>query len=126
MNKREYKNLLEKSAFDGTFPSYNRGDDDNYPSCRYRKDLTPNCKERCAIGLLIPDDKYDVNFDGCYSASRIMEKLEIKVEGLTEMDLLRIQSIHDTCASDLNGWSGDKFIKQLNQLECFNRDNEVF
>lgn len=107
MTKREYYDLLIQSATDGTFPSYN-GD-----MCVYRG---PG-KAKCAVGLLIPDEKYSSYLEGkpVYLDS-IQSKLEFP-SNITISDLIDIQGAHDSLASKV--WNSDLFINKIKSLACF-------
>lgn len=117
MTKQEYFDLLVQSASDGTFPSITiKGDvRDN---CRYRADGTANCKQRCAVGLLIPDEMYDPTLEGmsAYKLYHHLESLPIP-DGLKLRDLFRIQQAHDSMA--LVGWDEEEFLEVISDLDCF-------
>jgi hypothetical protein len=119
MTKQDYYNLLVQSACDGTFPSY----DPVQRLCCYRG---PG-KKRCAVGLLIPDDKYAVvrKTEGC-SIERLLKDCGPQVldwpDDMTEQDLNEVQNCHDTLASPFYrplGWDARSFVRRLNALECF-------
>jgi len=114
MDKWEYKRLLEQSAVDGTFPSY-INDPTSY--CLYRKDKTASCKQRCAIGVLIPDELYDPTIEYGIGTNKVLDKFNIKVDGLSTQDFLYIQSCHDENASEC--WDSNQFISDINNLDCF-------
>jgi hypothetical protein len=115
-NAQEYYDTLYRSAFDGTFPSIVSVLEKPF-SCRYRKDGTANCKQRCAAGLLIPDEKYNTVIEG-QTADSIHFSVLILPEGITDADALDIQQQHDVLASQ-NRWQSVEFIKRINKLECF-------
>jgi len=112
MNAAQYYTMLVRAARDGTFPSIDRNDNDK---CLYRG---PN-NTRCAIGLLIPDEKYRPSIEGesCYD-DKVLECFTIPV-GLTKGDLSEIQYSHDTASNQEDGWDPDLFIARINKLKCF-------
>lgn len=113
MTKREYYDLLIKSAFDGTFPSL-----DKDGICLYRG---PDNK-KCAVGLLIPDHCYNSCMEHKY-ARWVHDNFSFQFipEGLTIENLCRIQSIHDNLAKD---WDAGTFVSELNAMECFGEFND--
>lgn len=123
MNKWDYKALLEESAFNGVFPSIDRD------GCSYRKTFEANCISRCAIGLLIPDELYDVRMEFKNINDLVEEYPEleeyIKVDGLSIKDLRDIQNTHDKFDDFCKIWNPNEFIEDLNNLPCFKDDNEI-
>ena len=128
MTKVQYIMLLAKACRDGIFPSViGRG-------CRYRGE---NGK-KCAIGVLIPDEVYQPQFDDMkligpsfsetsMSAHELDDyctrnKLELNVnelvDGLKVGDLAQIQHIHDTLAQQ-KGSDSSEFIIFLQNMKCF-------
>lgn len=111
ISKKEYLELLQRSALDGIFPAYDRDE----RACQY---LTSDGR-KCAVGVLIPNklclSKYN---------NYLMEKLVGKhgpfrpyiPEGLDSEDLVQIQATHDNLALV---WSGIDFIRSVRKLECF-------
>jgi hypothetical protein len=113
MNRQEYLDLLIKTSRDGKFPS--RCEDERGPDCRYR---TPDGERQCAVGLLIPPEKYVAGMEcGCaHELFRKFPSLETVVpEGLTVDDLREVQMVHDRHCL----WDHEKFVLQLMELECF-------
>lgn len=47
--------------------------------CKYRLDQTPGCPTRCGIGVLIPDDKYDVRMEGVAASTSTLPEGKIPV-----------------------------------------------
>lgn len=123
MTKEEYFDLLHTSAFDGTFPSYNK----DIGLCAYRADMNPDCKQRCAFGVLIPNGQYCSNMDGIGAIDMLIQNFphieKYIPEGLTMHDCLQIQAIHDKLApsSVVKGrvWDGHKFFEYISELPCF-------
>lgn len=115
MTKREYYDLLVKSAHDGTFPSFEWG------KCLYRN---ADGSKRCAIGVLIPDEAYRPEYESCAAAWNLERLLTgpwcgYMPEGLDCMDLTTIQGIHDHHAVNGTRWKPEDFVRELNRLECF-------
>lgn len=90
--------------------------------CTYRSLLDDNTILKCAIGCLIPDDKYNENFEG-KSIIRLVDQLDLKIKGNIQDLLIHLQVIHDVrpvdtwyssltdtaMAYDLNTLALDKF-----------------
>jgi hypothetical protein len=112
--KQEYYDLLVRSAYDGTFPSI--GDD---RTCRYREDYSPDCKKRCAVGLLILDEDYSKITESAIG-SWPWERLKIIhiPNGMTIAELSEVQKCHDYTRPYRDGFAPD-FVEKLNKLECF-------
>lgn len=73
--------------------------------CRLRKNGCADDLVRCALGLFVPDEKYDPSLEAMVPPSRALpderERL-LQVTGLSSEGLdfaLRLQSAHDTTAS---------------------------
>lgn len=101
MTGREYYQKLAAAATDGTFPS---GD---YSQCYYRRG-----RQRCAVGIIIPDEMYDPKFEG-----RRASQLPIDLPSLIEERPAReffgsIQLAHDCRAFK---WDPEGF---LNDVRC--------
>lgn len=112
MTKKEYYDLLVRSASDGTFPAING------VTCMYRKNETANCPQRCAIGLLIPDEKYCPEIEGLQVDSIIEKGLVTIPDGITCEDLSIVQACHDKYAKRII-WPANEFIQEIDDLECF-------
>lgn len=117
MTKREYYDLLLKSADDGTFPSVGP----SMRSCLYRADQTAACKRRCAVGLLLPDDEYipDMEGLGVTSLEDRYRSRFVMPEGMKLDDLDYVQRLHDGVAQQGGGWDATRFKADLKQLHCF-------
>lgn len=74
-----------------------KSSDDAKPilSCTYRSLLDNNTILKCAIGCLIPADKYNDNFEGKAIAS-LIDYLNLKIETNRKDLLIHLQVIHDT------------------------------
>lgn len=124
MTRQEYYDLLVKSNYDGTFPS--KAKDDS--QCLYRLDGNPHCKQRCVVGLLIPDEKYTSDMGGisfCYGRIEILKEFYsdflaaiVLPEGMGWGDLAALQKIHDGLAWSRT-WNVKDFVIAVNQLGCF-------
>lgn len=112
MTKQEYYDLLVKSAFDGTFPGYDYESD----TCLYR---TPDGKHKCAVGVLIPDEKYSQNMDDGLPLRQIMDILgsEILPQGITASQLADIRRRHDDMVR--KGWDAKAFIRLIDEYYYF-------
>jgi len=111
MTAKEYYDLLCQSAHDGTFPSIDRGRD----KCLYRG---PG-GSKCAIGVLIEDDKYSSILEDTVTRE-VVTKAQVKIpEGLCFNDLCYLQNYHDSCARLSGGWDAEVFIDLINQRPCF-------
>lgn len=111
MTKQEYYDLLIQCSEDGTFPSSYLGE------CLYRGEG----KQKCAVGILIPDDKYDPRIEGQGLDQDIFDLCDVP-EGLTMYDLQSIQESHDTC--DLVNFQIN-FIHKINKLPCFKEVTKI-
>jgi hypothetical protein len=113
VNAREYFDLLCRTSRAGGFPAT----EPNYPGsikCRYR---TSDGK-KCAIGLIIPDDKYIPEAEGASSLWCQRMGLFDVPEGLTTNDMIRIQFAHDDITKATGTefsppWPHDRFVKLL-------------
>lgn len=116
MTSQEYYDLLVKSAGDGTFPSFDKEEQ----RCFYRT----GAGKRCAIGILIPEDKYRASFDyfgkDCGATTRwVLENGAFQIpDGLSLADLYQIQMTHDRFAWE-ETWDASKFVQRINELPCF-------
>jgi len=122
MTKTEYLAALDVASRDGTFPSFNPDTGD----CAYRADFTPNCRQRCAVGILIPDDRYHLVTEGM-SIDVINDLATDVPSGLSISDLLSVQRVHDLHTNrsvhDVPAhrvpWDADAFMDQICKLEFF-------
>jgi hypothetical protein len=117
VTKQEYYDLLVASAYDGTFPS-TAGSHIN--QCVYRGEG----RKRCAVGLLIPDDRYDKAYEGLLATTVFDGGLaDLIPEGLSIEDLREVQKAHDATATNHLGgvkvWDAARFVRKLNTLPCF-------
>jgi hypothetical protein len=124
MNKADYYNLLVQTSAEGRFPSIKI--DGLNSSCMYR---SPEGL-RCAVGLIIPDEKYKKEYEQTNVLS-LVDRFGLMLdlpEGLTLTDLSAIQKTHDSMAlqwdekSDsysAKPWDHAHFVRQLNELQCF-------
>ena len=105
MTKEEYLAELETRSLNGMFPAINDNGD-----CRYR---TPGVR-KCAIGILIPDDKYNPIMEGS-SVSYLTDKYGLQLpEWLTQKQATELQNVHDdTCWEK---WNHELFMKQVRQI----------
>jgi hypothetical protein len=131
MTKQEYYDLLVKTSLEGGFPARESW----HTGCKYR---TTDGK-KCAVGLLIPDEKYsyDVERQGTViGLSAVYPDLvnSILPENMIWEHLREIQKVHDyhidKCSKDQNDvpytyWEHDTFVKNLNELECFSNVQQV-
>jgi len=115
MTKQEYFKLLERTSLEGKFPSYTLLKDGT-TQCLYR---APN-GNKCAFGLLIPDDKYHPRMEKELADFVLHNYLDNSVipEGMTIDELKTIQSIHDSMTlSAINPkWSHEKFMSRITPI----------
>jgi len=117
MTTQEYFNLLIETSKSGGFPA--TAEDG---TCAYRgKD-----GKKCAVGVIIPDDVYDVEMEG----KPVYDLLEKGVDwdwlpkrdGVTvsPKDLHWVQAAHD---EQVNGeWSHEKFETDLKKVWIFSKE----
>lgn len=114
MTKREYFELLVKTSEAGGFPSVAMCVSlcGSKLRCLYRG---PDGR-KCAVGLLIPDDKFDpaINSDAVYD---VIDRVDVP-EGMSEGDLNDCQKAHDALARERE-WPHDDFVALLRELPCF-------
>lgn len=95
MTKIDYYRLLEAKCAEGKLPAINE-----HGSCKYRTEDG----RACAVGLLIPDEKYDPSFEGaaCYTPwSDTGKEIQAAVtlpDGVRWLDMRKIQVSHDEYA----------------------------
>lgn len=117
MNAQQYYDLLCVSAFDGTFPGValdHCGD----TICRYRGDNGA----KCAVGILIPDERYDPRFEGGTVAAGDVFAAVDPVDGFGVREFAAVQGSHDSTAPMGAGrpaWNPGVFIDGINHLPCF-------
>lgn len=135
MTKLDYFNLLIQTSKERGFPSLSHHD--GCTTCSYRG----VCGRKCAVGLLIPDDRYSSHLEGLAADSiMIRDRIDIP-EGMSMYDLCACQEVHDAgmprmsdLISDLIEMFGSKekalekaneywdhglFVQRLLKLECF-------
>lgn len=114
MTKQEYFDLLVATSKAGGFPSV---DDEG---CVYRGENG----RKCAVGLLIPDEKYVPSMERkivtnrfTNKPTRLFENAVCVPDGMTWLDLTKVQIVHD----DYEGstWDHADFVARLLDLECF-------
>lgn len=118
MTKAQYLGLLLKSAEDGTFPSAEGW------RCRYRADSTAACEQRCAVGLLIPDEKYTPAMErrGVREVLREFPGAVDIPDGMDYWDMANVQAAHDDWVSlwrDDPARGREGFLGQVRKLSCF-------
>jgi len=122
LSKREYFDKLIQSSLDGIFPSFNK----ELGGCFYRQSENPTCKERCAIGILIPDCFYCTGMENLAIQDLLNQfpylKKYINIENISINDLSDIQICHDILAKI--GWDHQKFVDSLLELCCFKEFRE--
>jgi hypothetical protein len=73
--------------------------------CRFRLDKTAECPVRCAVGLFIPDDVYDVAMDSYSSVYDLRDEFDLPAD-LDELFTVHsslfhaLQAAHDSTASE--------------------------
>jgi hypothetical protein len=115
VTKREYFDLLVQTSAAGKFPA---GD---LAGCYYRvPEGVTSCGDRCAVGVLIPDEVYCQSFEEAGPVNSLFETYsdleQFIPEGLTTEDLRRIQVRHDRHSS--RPWNHDRFVQELLALDC--------
>lgn len=116
MTKREYYDLLVKSAHDGTFPSIENG------TCCYRLD---GGKKKCAVGLLLTDVEASIISNSAALLEVIRNHPDIdlthRVEGVDILNLVSIQKVHDQSAHEESSPEAfaTQFLERLNALPIF-------
>lgn len=65
-------------------------------ACVYRADMTAECKIRCALGHLIRDEDYELQFDNGYGTSALLKDLGVDPDDTdTYSFLTQLQQAHD-------------------------------
>lgn len=120
---QEYYDAMVVRALDGGFPSYSAS---SY-MCVYRFG-----DKACAVGILIPDEKYSKELEGKSIKIFMWERADQGVfvwnackdttpTELTREDLMDIQECHDKYTDD-EVWESETveyFIDNLNNFKCF-------
>lgn len=121
LTKQEYYDALVRAAQDGTFPAVKYSGWGR--ECCYRLDGTPACLKRCAVGILIPDEDYRPEMEGSYWLWPSEVRDSIRPEGMEDVDIARVQYIHDHLSmSVVNGWEpyfAATLVRRINLLSCF-------
>lgn len=63
--------------------------------CTYRNLLEDNTILKCAIGCLVPDDKYNESFEGKYVVS-LIDYLNLNIDTNKKDLLIHLQIVHDS------------------------------
>lgn len=111
---QSYYDELVCRAIDGSFPCH-----DERRNCRYRT------KEgnKCAAGILIPDNKYIGMMEGSLADDDLVFNNMDIPGGMSLIDVREIQSTYD--GSTYN-WNPVAFVRDLNNLDCFYDVKKVF
>ncbi len=104
---QEFYDLVVKGALDGLMPSATA-----YGDCKYRGPEGG----KCVIGMAIPDELYKPEFDSVCTLHEIIQYTGLTVDGLGIKELQEAQAVHDDM---WNSWNTNRFIQNLNELECF-------
>ena len=113
-NLAEYKALLLETSENGGFPCYKTESEDDR-TCLYRGEDG----KKCAIGLLIPKEKYNYEMEkyGGINTNHLVR--DILPEWL-EVDMAKnIQWAHDSVVVDANysgGWDKEKFKNEIERI----------
>lgn len=112
MTKQEYYDLLAVSILNGTFPSVSDG------RCRY---YGPDGRH-CAVGLLIPPERYSPRMEGMTpledmpDGGAICDAIDLPM-GVSYMQLREIQIAHDNYAMKTTSEEG--FFTAINNMPVF-------
>lgn len=113
MTKLEYKDLLIKTSSAGLFPCYTTNKN-GLASCLYK---SPDNGRKCAVGILIPDDRYRTSFEGANFRDVVDKGVGDNMpEGLTIEQLRKIQNYHDDQALDLTAWDHNLFVSNITKI----------
>lgn len=119
MTAQQYYDLLCVSAFDGTFPCVGWSDGGDM-ICRYRGDNGA----KCAVGVLIPDERYEPRFEGnTVSTGGVLAAVD-PVDGFGVREFAQVQTVHDNTSPigvGRRAWNPGVFIDEINRLPCFAR-----
>lgn len=114
MTKQEYKELLIKTSLEGGFPCNIKGT----MNCLYRSSEG----KKCAVGLLIPDEKYKTSFEGSLLEYVVENGVGDNIPiGLNIPILSSIQLCHDDQVTaihrkELSGWDHNLFVSDITQI----------
>lgn len=118
MTKLEYKDLLIKTSSAGLFPCYTTNKNGS-ASCLYK---SSDNGRKCAVGLLIPDDRYRTLFEGANFTEVVDKGIGDNMpEGVTIEDLQKIQRCHDFQACDIQkgrstAWDHNLFVSAITTI----------
>lgn len=126
MNKYEYFRLLVETSKNGGFPAVKKNELTGKYKCCYRTDDG----KKCAIGLIIPEEKYNVDFeDRPYRYLVQTDCFNAYIEDVTTNQLDKIQTLHDQILSEYNTvvleWNHQYFVKGLKDILRINDLEEV-
>ncbi len=87
--------------------------------CRYRglKSRQGKSDQRCALGLLIPDEKYYPELEGKCCNDPWIRNAVLLPDGMSYGELDAIQLVHDGLADAY--WRPEVFVNKINDLPCF-------
>lgn len=113
-SKQAWLNLMIRTSLAGGFPS-----SEDVPcgaKCLYR---SPEGR-KCAIGLLIPDERYDKTLEGEINA-RLRRRLPEWQKPMKTRELNAVQQCHDYQALDMasGGWDHARFVEDLKLTGVF-------
>jgi len=126
--KKDYYDLLVRSALDGTMPSY----DIERDKCFYRDGKG----HKCAIGVGIPDEEYRERMEAFGASNLFDEVYELFPKDIEECDFILIQEAHDESSRDALGAIvagydtyrlvfAETFVERLNELDYFRSVTQV-
>lgn len=72
---------------------------------------------KCAVGLLIPDDRYCAPLEHCGAHSYLVQEALIGhiPDGVTHEHLLILQGLHDSMGRS-GVWAHDKFVSGVHEI----------
>lgn len=90
--------------------------------CAYR--VTNDAEKRCMVGICIPDEKYTKNMEGYSISNTIVFNNTLIPEGMTNLDLVKLQWVHDTYASNVRFQK--YLVNAMNVMSCFDNVQKVY